>query len=229
MSQAVILAGGKGTRLRPLTENIPKPMIDINGKPFLEYQILLLKKYGINDIILSVGYMKEKILGHFGDGSKLGVNITYSKEDKAMGTGGALKLAENKVDDEFFVVYGDSYLDLDYSDVMKFFKNKNKLALVVVYDNKENTDVKNNIVLDKEDNVAEYNKDSDKGNFVDAGVLILKKEVLKMIEKDKEISLEKEIFPKLIRDKELIAYKSDKRFYDMGTEERLGEVRLILR
>ena len=105
--KAVILAGGRGERLKPLTDNLPKPMLPINGKPVIEYQIELLKKAGINDIIICGQYLFEKIINYFGNGEKLGVKIQYIKEKIPLGTGGAIKNAEGFINDDFLLLNGD--------------------------------------------------------------------------------------------------------------------------
>ena len=121
--QAVILAGGLGTRLLPVTQTIPKAMIPIRGRPFLEYQLALLKSHGVTDIILSIGHLGEVLASHFGDGSSLGLSIRYGREDeRLLGTGGALKNVEHFLNDVFFVTYGDGYLTVDYQRAMAFFR-----------------------------------------------------------------------------------------------------------
>jgi NDP-sugar pyrophosphorylase family protein len=227
--QAVILAGGKGERLLPLTLNLPKPMVPIFDKPYLYYQIDYLKRQGINDVLLLVGYLKEKVIDYFGDGEKFGVNIKYSIEKELLGTGGALKNAENQLEEVFFVIYGDSFLPIDFNDLAKTFIKSNKKGMIVVYDNSEDTNVINNVNL-KGDEVIEYTKDSkNKLRYVEAGVLVLKKEVLKFIEKDIRVSLEQEVFLKLIQQKQLGAFITKQRFYDIGTKERLEKIKEYLK
>ena len=212
--QAVILAGGLGTRLRPVTHKVPKPMVEVNGKPFLEYLILLLKKNGIDDIVLLIGHLGEQIKGYFGDGSKFGVNIKYSVEEELLGTGGAIKNAESLLNDVFLVLNGDTYLDTDYSALISSFKGS--LGVVVVYKS-EDKEV-NNIRLNK-NLVAEYKKGSPL-DFADAGVQIFKKDILKLMPAGK-VSLETEIYPKLIKQKQLRAFVTENKFYDIGTFKRL--------
>ena len=228
--QAVILAGGLGKRLRPITYKMPKPMVKVGDKPFLEHLILMLKGNGINDIVLCVGYLWEQIKNYFKDGKKFGVKINYSIEKELMGTGGAIKLAEKYLKEDFFVIYGDSYLVLDYRKLMQLHKRMNKIGFLVVYDNKDKTFVKNNIEIDKNWYVAKYNKkrQSKKMKFVDAGVLVLKKSVLKLILPNKNVSLEEDIFPKLIKRRQLYSFKSKKRFYDIGIMKRLKAFREVL-
>jgi len=218
--QAAILAGGIGTRLKPLTEQVPKVMVPVNDKPFLMYLIELLKSYEINDIVLCVGYLGDQVKDFFGDGDSLGVRIRYSEEKgKLLGTGGALKQAQVLLDDQFLVINGDTYLPIDYREVERVFFRRGKKALMVVYDNQEDTGVKNNIELDYDLRVIRYNKDTRSPNlqYVDAGVLALKKEALDYLEEGCSISLEKGLYPILIKQGQLAAYISKQRFYDMGT------------
>src|SRR3989338_8230350 len=118
--QAVILCGGEGKRLAPLTKKIPKPMVVINNKPFLEHQIIYLRNQGINDFVFCVGYKWNYIFNYFGDGSRLKVKINYSVEKNLIGTGGAIKLAKNYLEHYFLVIYGDSFLPINYKS---FYKN----------------------------------------------------------------------------------------------------------
>ena len=133
--QVVILAGGLATRLRPLTETIPKSMVLINNKPFLQYQLELLRSNGITDIVLCVGYLHKQIEDYFQNGRNFGVNIKYSREEKGLlGTAGALKNAANFLEDKFFLIYGDSYIFLNFKEILSYFNSYNELALMVVYE-----------------------------------------------------------------------------------------------
>jgi len=114
--QVVILAGGKGTRLRPITYQVPKPMVPIHGKPFLQYQLELIKSLGINEVLLLVGYLGKQIEEYFGGGPKFGLNIEYSYENNPLGTGGALKNAEEKLAEKFLLLNGDTFLPMDYEN-----------------------------------------------------------------------------------------------------------------
>ena len=228
--QAVILAGGKGERLMPLTKDIPKPMVLIHNKPYLEYQIEFLKKQGIVDIVLLVGYLKEKIMNYFEDGKKFGVKIKYSIEKELLGTGGALKNAEKLLKEVFLVIYGDSFLPINLTEVKDVFESSHKKGLLVVYNNREFTSVKNNVSLDDKNNVVVYHKNSQKKlQYVEAGILMLKKEVLKLIPHNMKVSLEQEVFPHLIKKKEMIGFITEQRFYDIGTKERLEKIKEVLK
>lgn len=224
--QALVLAGGLGTRLRPLTNSIPKPMMPILGKPFLSYQLELLKSSGISEVVLSIGYLGEQIKAYFGDGSKMGLRVTYSIEEVPMGTAGGMKLASSLLHDEFFVVYGDSYLPVDYKEVEDFFKDSGKIGLLIAYDDQQGeTTVRRNVSIGENNLVTKYKKDSnDKDlNLVEAGVLVFKKRVLDFIPESKPFSLENEIFPVLIAKKELAGFITNQRFYDIGMPERLKD------
>src|SRR5580704_139718 len=129
----VILAGGLATRLRPLTEKIPKSLVEVAGRPFLEHQIALLRKNGITNIFLCVGYLGEMIEQRFGDGEQLGVQIAYSYDgEKLLGTGGAIKKLLPRLPEDFFVLYGDSFLPIDYQAVATHFRASAKAALMTV-------------------------------------------------------------------------------------------------
>ncbi len=229
--QAVILAGGLGKRLRPLTENIPKPMVTVLGKPYLEYQINWLRSNKICKVLLLTGYLGEKIESYFGDGSLFGVDITYSQEPEALGTGGGLKYAEDKLENRFILIYGDSFLPLIFSDLINHFLEINKTAVVVVCDNNIcDTGVMNNILLDKNGLIMKYKKNSrdEDLNYVEAGVMVFNKNIVDLIPNNKVVSLEEEFFPILINKKELNGYISDKIFYDIGTEDRLKRFEKIV-
>ena len=126
--KAVIMAGGRGTRLSSISNEIPKPMFPIVGKPILEYQINSLKKSGIISIILIVGHLKDKIVEYFGDGKKFGVNISYICENEPLGTAGALFYLK-QLDDDFLLIFGDLVFDVDFNRFVDFHKRKNHSSL----------------------------------------------------------------------------------------------------
>jgi NDP-sugar pyrophosphorylase family protein len=216
--QAVILAGGLGTRLRPLTEKIPKVMSPFSGKPFLFYIIDLLKRQKIRDIILCVGYLSDMIKNCFGDGKSFEVSTRYSEEEgRLLGTGGAIKNAQNLLHDHFLVLNGDTYLPIDYTEVNKVFLKYGKKAVLVAYNNTDTTGVSNNVMVDKQRKVLAYDKENRKNlKYVDAGAIILKKGVLDYVKPNQPTSLET-IYQMLIKEGELMAYITEQRFYDVGT------------
>jgi len=222
--QAVILAGGMGMRLSPLTEQVPKVMVPVSDQPFLWHLLELLKSQEINDIILCIGYMGEQVRLHFGDGRDQGLNIRYTEEkERLLGTGGALKQAQNLLDDYFLVINGDTYLPIDCTEVTESFIRCGKKALMVVYDNRENTGVRNNVALGTDDLVARYDKEKPdpRLKYVEAGILVLSRGVLDIIEEGSSGSLEKQLYPALIKQKEMTAFVTGQRFYDIGTPKRL--------
>lgn len=226
--QAVILAGGKGTRLRPLTYEIPKVMIDINGRPFLQYVLELLHKKGISNIVLLVSYLGEQIEKYFGNGKKFGLDITYSYEDPPLGTGGALKKAERLLLSEFLLVNGDTYLDFDYKSLKNIFRDLACKGLICVYANKDRKTVPN-ILLGEDKRVIRYDKTNPEGlKEVDAGAGIFRKEVLNLIPENVNVSFENEIYNKLIQERELYGFPIENEFLDIGVFQRLNYARKIL-
>jgi mannose-1-phosphate guanylyltransferase len=215
--QAAILAGGLGKRMRPLTESMPKPMIEVRGKPFLHHQFELLRSFDIRRIVLLVAYLGDQIERHFGDGSTLGLHLSYSHEPEPLGTGGALKNAAATLDEEFLLLNGDTYLAIDYAALAKTFRASGALAMIVAY---ENTDarVPSNLALSADGGVAVYRKRDPSGlTHVDAGVIALRRGVLAEIPAGCKCSLEEEIFPKLIERGQMEAWVTTEPFYDMGS------------
>jgi len=228
--QAVVLAGGLGTRLLPLTEMIPKPMVPVAGVPYLQHQLRLLAEQNIRDVLLLTGYLGEQIETYFGDGSRMGLRIEYSRERTPAGTGGALREARDKLEQAFLIIYGDSYLPIAYREAFECLIATGAEGLVVVYDNSlADTSVKNNIDLDDNGRVARYEKDSpDRLSYVEAGVLALRRSVVDLMPAGGAVSLEKEIFPQLIERRQLAAFVTRQRFYDIGTPDRLRLIETVL-
>ncbi|MCX5698498.1 MAG: sugar phosphate nucleotidyltransferase [Candidatus Omnitrophica bacterium] len=215
--QVVILAGGKGTRLRPITKQVPKSMVLISGKPFLQHQLEFSRSLGLSKFLFLIGYLGGQIKKYFGDGSKFGVEINYSCEEKLLGTAGALKNARHKLDKEFLLLNGDTFLPMDYNKLIKYFKQSGSIGVVSAYNNLEKT-VQNNIAIDKSNRIVNYNKKDSKGMaYVDSGAMVFKKEILGFIPGAQFCSLEEEVFDKLIKKRELMAFVNNQRFYDMGS------------
>ena len=133
--QCVIIAGGLASRLRPITDNIPKSMVLVENRPFLEYQIELLKVNGLTNIVLCVGHKGEIIQNYFGNGSNYNIPIRYSYEETLLGTGGALRNAIDLLEDRFVVLYGDTFLNIDYIKIINYVKKIDCPALLAVYKN----------------------------------------------------------------------------------------------
>ena len=227
--QMVILCGGLATRLGKYAKNTPKSMIEIEGKPFLEYQIEILKKHSIKDIVLCVGHLSEKIKKYFGNGSKFSVNIEYSYDgDKLLGPIGAVKNAESLLEDIFFIMYGDSFIQIDYQKVYSKFINHDKLGLMAVYKNYDKFD-KSNIAVES-DIVVDYRKSNRTKDiiYIDYGMSILRKKSLEYVPKNTFFSTD-QFFSNLIKMRELLAFEVKQRFYHIGNPESLEEFRNFIR
>jgi NDP-sugar pyrophosphorylase family protein len=228
--QTVILAGGLGTRLWPVTQAVPKPMVPVAGVPYLEHQLRRLAEQSIHDVVLLTGYLGEQIEEYFGDGSRLGLSLRYSCEPVPVGTGGALREGSALLEDSFLVIYGDSYLPIDYAAAYRRLEHSSAVGLLVVYDNHDgDTSVRNNVEVDHTGVVVRYEKDSpDTLRYVEAGVLAFRRTVLDLIPGQGAVSLEKEVFPQLVARRSLIAHITRQRFYDIGTPERLQVIEGLL-
>lgn len=227
--QAVVLAGGPGTRLRPLTETLPKALAPVCGRPFIDYQLGLLRQSGIRDVVLCVGYRWEQILAHVGDGTRLGLTVRYGVErDGLLGTAGALKQIEHQLDEVFFVTYGDGYLVLPYRRVMTEFQASAALGLMVVYKNRGRHG-RSNIALDG-GYVALYDADRarDDLQYIDFGVSLLRRSALADLPPRTPWSLER-FYAALVARGELLAFRTRRRFYEIGSPTGLAEFERLVR
>jgi N-acetyl-alpha-D-muramate 1-phosphate uridylyltransferase len=217
--QMVIPCGGLATRLGELTKDTPKSMMDINGRPFLELQIELIKKYDFDELILCIGHLGEKIKDYFGNGKKYGIAIKYSMDNK-LNVIGAIKNAEPLLGDSFFMLYGDSYLPaLDFNDMYQKFTHQNKLALMAVWKNNNSID-KSNIKVRNGEVINVGEPDSD---YIDYGVTVMRKNALKIVPTNQPFST-KSFWTKLSNMHELAAYEITDRFYHIGNKEGLDEL-----
>lgn len=215
--QVAILAGGLATRLRPMTDLIPKSMIEIEGKPFIEYQLEMIRKQRVTDVVLCIGYLGDQIENHVGDGCKFGVKVKYSYEGKELfGTAGALKNAEHLLNDQFFVMYGDSYLFVDFSAVLSYFKRFNKLGLMVVYKNHNQFDKSNVVVENNLVKVYDKKSKTDGMHYIDYGAMLLRKRLLDLIPYGQSCALEDVLVP-VVEQGEVLAYEVQERFYEIGS------------
>ena len=228
IDQAVILAGGVGARLRPLTYDTPKPMILANNRPYLEYLIELLKQNGISEVVLLLGYFYEKIVEHFGDGSGFGIKVKYSIGDVSFKTGTRIRNAENIIRDQFLLMYCDNYWPLVIERLMEFHNRKKTTATVTVYANKDRI-TRNNMYVDGNGYVVKYDKTrkDKKLNGVEIGFFILEKEVFNLMPDD-NFSFEKVVLPKLIEKRQLSGYLTDHKYYSIGSLERISKTEKFL-
>jgi NDP-sugar pyrophosphorylase family protein len=232
-----ILAGGLATRLRPITEKIPKSLVTVAGKPFLAHQLDLLQSRGLRRAVLCVGYLGEMIQRDFGDGSAFGVQLDYSfdssrrsaaKADgpKLLGTGGAIKRALPLLGDEFFVLYGDSYLPVEYRPIAEFFRHSGKLGCMTVYRNEGRYDTSNVVFRDGE--IAVYDKKNrpPEMRHIDYGLSLFKAAVFNSYSADQPFDLA-EVMSKLVRQKQLAGFEVRERFYEMGSPAGLSELETL--
>ncbi|MBI3385281.1 nucleotidyltransferase family protein, partial [Candidatus Gottesmanbacteria bacterium] len=200
---AVILAGGKGERLRPLTDTLPKPMVKIANKPLLEYVVRHLRRYDIKEIILSVGYLPEVIKKHFGNGKKFGVHISYIIENIPLGTAGAVRLLKNKIKDTFLVCYGDILRDINLKDLVKFHQNRKGIAVICVYKNTK-PNPKSIITFDKDKKISRFierpSNQSKKWVWSNASLYLFEPEIFAYIAKNTRVDFGKNVIPKVIAD-----------------------------
>jgi NDP-sugar pyrophosphorylase family protein len=223
--QAVILAGGLGTRLWPLTREIPKPMARVAGRPYLEHPLRLLREQGITNVVLLVGYLGRQIEEHFGPGRDFGLSIRYSREETPLGTGGGLRDARPLLAETFLLLYGDSYLPIDYRPVLAALNDRDTAGVMVVYDNRRgNSLVRNNVALAPDGRVARYDKvtEDDPGlTHVEAGALAFRRSVIDRIPPAGKASLENDVYPALVAARQMRGFATEQRFYDIGTPERI--------
>ncbi len=231
--QAVILAGGLGTRLGALTRRIPKPMMPVAGVPYLEHQLRLLAQQQLRDVLLLTGYLGDQIESYFGSGASLGLRLHYVREASPQGTGGALRDARRAIAESFLLLYGDSFLPIDYAAAGRRLKDSAALGSLVVYrDPACETSVQANVALDRSGLVTRYDKtaSADAGlEYVEAGVSCFRREVLDLLPAAGPASFEQCVFPRLIERRQLAALSTTQRFYDIGTPERLRAIEEHLR
>lgn len=221
--QAVILAGGLGTRLRPLTETIPKALVPICGRPFIDYQIELFRAHGVHDLIICVGHLGHLIEDHLGDGRRFGLTIRYGYEREGLlGTAGAVKNVEDFLEDAFFVQNGDSYLMVDYRDVMAYFDRHSALALMVVYKNHDRWDRSNVVIGNGLVRVYERTRSLPGMVYIDFGVSVFRRDAFTGIPSGTATDLSA-VYRGLIRKGQLLAYETHHRFYEVGSPPGLRE------
>jgi mannose-1-phosphate guanylyltransferase/phosphomannomutase len=199
--KAVVMAGGEGTRLRPLTSNQPKPMVPIVGKPCMEHIAELLQAHGFEDVIVTVAFLPQAIRSYFGDGESLGLNIEYSVEESPLGTAGSVRLASDKLDDTFLVISGDALCDFDLSKLVDFHKQR-EAAVTIGLKSVENPLEFGIVVTDEDGRIERFlEKPSWSQVFSDTintGVYVLEPEVLRHVPTDRPFDFSKELFPLLL-------------------------------
>ena len=224
-----ILAGGLATRLRPLTETLPKALITVAGEPFLAHQLRLLRSKGIRRVVLCLGYLGDMVEQHFKDGDQYGMEIEYSFDGpQLLGTGGALKHALPVLNRQFFVLYGDSYLPINYGSVAQAFCNSGKPALMTVFKNDGRWDSSNVEFRGKE--IRRYNKinRTEDMQYIDYGLGVFRAEVLANWPGDKPFDLA-DVYQDLTERKQLAGFEVTQRFYEVGSAKGMAELDSLLR
>ena len=227
--KVVIIAGGQGTRIASVNSEIPKAMIPIAGKPVLEYEVELAKRYGFTEFLFIIGYLGDQIENYFGDGSPWGVHIDYFKEEKPLGTAGALGLLKEQLTDDFFVFYGDTVTDFDMQAMLAFHKSKQADATLFVHPNDHPYD-SDIVEMDSEGRVKGFcHKPHPEGfvshNVVNAALFIFSPKVLEQIEPGVKSHIEKHVLPACIdAGMRLYGYVSYEYIKDMGTPDRYYSV-----
>jgi mannose-1-phosphate guanylyltransferase / phosphomannomutase len=199
--KAVVMAGGEGTRLRPLTSNQPKPLVPIVGKPCMEHIIELLKRHGFEDVIVTVAFLPQAIRSYFGNGEALGIDINYSVEESPLGTAGSVRLAAGRLDDTFLVISGDALCDLDLGRLVDFHREK-RASVTIGLKSVENPLEFGIVVTDEDGRIERFLEKPSWGQVfsdtINTGIYVLEPEVLKHIPADRPFDFSKELFPLLL-------------------------------
>lgn len=225
MFPVAILAGGLATRLRPLTEAIPKALVSINGEPFVAHQLRLLRTQGITQVVLCVGYLGEQIVQVIGDGSQFGLQVDYSFDGPMLlGTAGAIKRALPQLDKSFFVLYGDSYLECDYRSIQTAFERSRMTALMTVFRNDGHWDTSN--VEYADGRILTYSKRArtPQMRHIDYGLGVFRRSAFADVPDHSQYDLEA-LYQGLLGQNQLAAFEVSQRFYEIGSPSGLEELR----
>jgi D,D-heptose 1,7-bisphosphate phosphatase len=231
--RAVILAGGRGTRLAARFGDLPKPLVPVAGRPVLEHQIASLRAGGIRDVTLVVGHLADRIVGHFGDGAGHGVRITYHREERPLGTAGALGLLRGDLDERTVVLYGDVVLDMDFAELLAFHGGHGGAVTVVAHPNDHPYD-SDILVLDGEDRVTGLLPKNEPrttwyANRVNAGVFVLGPRALARLTPGAPADLERDVVVPAVGHGQVHAYRTAEYLKDMGTPDRHAQVEAAAR
>jgi NDP-sugar pyrophosphorylase family protein len=223
-----ILAGGLATRLRPVTETVPKALLEVNGEPFAVHQLRLLQSKGIRRVVFCVGHLGELIQRAIGDGAALGLQVDYSFDGPALlGTAGAVRNALPRLGDSFFVMYGDSYLPCDYSAMVRKFENAGVLGMMAVFRNEGKWDT-SNVEFEgggvEGGKILAYSKTNrtPRMRYIDYGLGVFRTEAFQGLPAGKPCDLA-ELYAGLLQRKQLAAFEVKERFYEIGSPEGLRE------
>jgi len=220
----LILSGGLGSRLGKLTINEPKAMMNINNKPFIYHQLKFLSKNGIKDVIICIGYLGKKIKSYLSCEKKIKMNIKFSIEKKPLGTGGAIKKALSLVKKNFFILYGDTYLQINLKNVQKKYQLLKSNSMITIYKNCNKLD-KSNIFFEKNNLIYNKIRKNKKMTHIDYGLSVFNKNFFKSLCRDKTKFDLSEIFASLSNKKKLDYYLVKKRFFEIGSIQSLRKTR----
>jgi NDP-sugar pyrophosphorylase family protein len=234
--QCVILAGGLGTRMRPRTETIPKSLLEVAGRPFVDHQLEWLSAHGVSSVVLSVGHLGERLQTHVGDGARYGIPVRYVSEGATLrGTAGALRLAADAgaLDAEFLVVYGDSYLPVDFGAVARAFRASTSPALMTVFENLGRWDTSNVVFDEAAERLVLYDKQrklrpAEDFRYIDYGLSAFRRSI---IERDVPAGVHvdlADVMRELSVRGELLGLRVTERFYEIGSPEGLAELERLL-
>jgi NDP-sugar pyrophosphorylase family protein len=233
--KALILVGGRGKRLGALTGSLPKPMLPVHGRPFLEYVLRELKRSGFSEVVLLCGYRAKRVRDYFGDGARWGLKLHYSVEKKPMGTGGALRAAERWLDPDrsFLLLNGDTYLKTDFRRPIRFHARRRAdltILLARIRSRKAAERHYGSVLLDRNRKVVGFAEKAPVGReaYVNAGVYVIHPRMLRRIPKNRSSSLEREFFPKLVGGR-FYGWPVIADFMDIGTVVRYREATMILK
>jgi len=235
IKQAVILSAGLGTRLRPITDNIPKVMVPLVGKPLLEWHIEQFKKHGVTEFFINLHYLPDAITNYFGDGAKFGVRITYAYEPEIMGTAGGMKNFDGALGNVFFLMYGDMASFLDYTKMADAFfaKPSDALGMMVVGHNDHPQDsdlvVADETLKFRNIHIKPHKKIPPKFHTMDAA-FVFRKEILKHIPAKVRYQIDHDLLPKILAEgKSFYGYETSDYLYDVGTMDRYRAVEEYVR
>lgn len=218
-----LLAGGLATRLRPITQTIPKAMVEVAGRPFIDHQLELLRDNGIRRVALCLGHLGEQIESHLGDGSSFGMGLSYSYDgERLLGTGGALRRALPLLGEVFWILYGDSYLDVDYRAVLAHFARSGKLGLMTALRNDDQWDRSNLVFRDGRPVCYSKRARSPQMHHIDYGISLLRREALLRLPADGPCDLA-DLFGDLVSEGQMAGYEVTRRFYEIGSPKGLEE------
>jgi NDP-sugar pyrophosphorylase family protein len=223
-----LLAGGLATRLRPITATVPKVLVEIDGRPFIDYQLELLRRNGIRQVVLCLGYLGAQVEAHVGDGRSRGLQVKYSHDGYTLlGTGGAIRRALPYLGELFWVMYGDSYMDIDYAAILDFFGRSDALGLMTVIRNENQWDRSNVLFEDSQLRCYDKKAPTPEMRHIDYGVALLRKPLLERLPAGRSTDLA-DVYHELVAEGRMVGYAVTQRFYEIGTPSGLEETRAYL-